>query len=59
MTTSLAIKTVHCNAGYVLQKPINWEFHEIVSLLDAVFVTKIQSQILFFAFGRTWLIQDI
>jgi hypothetical protein len=59
MTTSMTIKTVHCNAGYVMQKPINWEFHEIVSLLDAFFVTKIQSQILDFTFGRSWLNQDV
>ena len=37
MTTVMTIKTVHCNACYVMQKPINWEFREIVSLLDPFF----------------------
>jgi hypothetical protein len=59
MTTSMSIKNVHFNAGYVTQKPINWEFDEIVSLLGAFFVTKIQSQILDFTFGRSWLNRDV
>jgi hypothetical protein len=59
MTISMTIKTGNCNAGYVMQKPINCEFHEIVSLLDAYFVTKIQSQIFYFTFGGSWLNQDV
>jgi hypothetical protein len=59
MTTSMSLKNVHCNAGYVMWKPINWEFREIVSLLEAFFVTKIQSQILDFTFGRSWLNWDV
>jgi len=59
MTTSMSVKNVYCNAGYIMQKPINWGFHEIASLLDPFFVTKIQSQIFDFTFCRSWLNQDV
>jgi len=59
MTTSRTINTGHCNAGYVIQKPINWEFHEIMSLLGGYFMTKIESQIFYFTFGGSWLNQDV